>query len=165
MNKPKYIRIIKLAAVLAAIGVLACGVYTLKWHQTNEKSRISFTAFIDKVNSGEIVRVRMEGDAITAEAGSGAQFHLFRPIDADLSKLLLNKHIDLSAKPAASSSGWVQTGIFLVALVPIFFILKRLTVFNRSKAKLADGAHSQTFFTDVAGVAEAKVDLSKRSSF
>ena len=156
---------IKLAAILAAIGVLAGGAYAWNWHRTYEKSRISYTAFIDKVNAGEIVKVRMEGDAITAEAGSGAQFHLFRPMDADLSKLLLKKHIDLSAKSAASSERWVQAGLFLAMMVPLFFILKRLAVFNRSKAKLADGAQSQTFFTDVAGVDEAKVDLLETVEF
>ena len=165
MSKPNHIRILKLAAVLAAIGVLAAGAYAWKWYQANEKSKISYTAFIDKVNSGEIIKVRMEGDAITAEAGSGAQFHLFRPMDADLSKLLLKKHIDLSAKSAASSERWVQAGLFLVMMVPLFFILKRLAVFNRSKAKLADGAQSQTFFTDVAGAEEAKVDLIETVEF
>jgi len=165
MSNPKYIRILKLTAVLAAIGVLACGVYAWKWYQTNEKSRISYTAFIDKVNSGEIIKVRMEGDAITAEAGSGAQFHLFRPVDADLSQLLIKKHIDLSAKPAASSAQWVQTGFLLVMLVPLFFFLKRMSVFNRSKAKLATGSQSQTFFTDVAGVEEAKADLLETVEF
>src|SRR5512140_3853265 len=100
MTKPSYIRFLKPAAVLVVIGVLACGVYAWKLYQTNEKSRISYTAFIDKVNSGEIIKVRIEGDAITANAGSGAQFHLFRPVDADVSKLLLEKHIDLYAKPS-----------------------------------------------------------------
>jgi len=165
MSKPDYIRILKVAAVLAAIGGLACGVYAWKWYQNNEKSRISYTAFIDKVNSGEIIKVRMEGDAITAEARSGAQFHLFRPVDADLSMLLINKHIDLSAKPVASSAVWVQIVFFLVLIVPLFFIMKKMALFNRSKAKLANGAHSQTFFTDVAGVEEAKVDLLETVEF
>ena len=165
MRKPNSIQILKMAAVLAAIGVLVAGVYAWKWYQTNERSRISYTVFIDKVNSGEIIKVRMEGDAITAEAGSGAQFHLIRPMDADVSKLLLKKHIDLSAKSAASAAGWVQAGLVLVMFVPFFFILKRLAVFNRSKAKLAGGAYSQTLFTDVAGVEEAKVDLLETIEF
>jgi cell division protease FtsH len=165
MNKPKFSRIIKLVAVLAAIGVLACGAYAWNRYQTDGKNRISYTVFIDKVNAGEIVKVTMEGDAITAEAATGTQFQLFRPIDADLSKLLLAKHIDLSTKPAVSSSRWIEAGFFLVMLVPLFFIMKKLSVFNRSKAKLADGAHSQTFFIDVAGVAEAKIDLLETVEF
>ena len=138
MSKPNYSRIVKLAAVLAAIGVLACGVYAWKWYQADEKNRISYTAFIDKVNAGDIVKVRIEGDAVIAEAGSGAKFLLFRPVDAELSKLLLKKHIDLSAKPAASSSGWIEAVVFLVLIVPFFFIMKRLAVFDRSKAKLME---------------------------
>ncbi len=159
MSKSNHNRILKIAAVLAVIAVLACGVYAWKQYKTNRIIRISYTAFIDKVNSGEIVKARMQGDEITAEAGSGAQYQLFRPADADTSKLLLARHIDLSAKPAGSSEKWFLVGTSLVMLAPFFFILKRLATFNRSKAKLSDGARSQTFFTDVAGVEEAKLDL------
>src|SRR5450631_3694014 len=98
MNNPKKVRLLKLFVSLSIVGAIGYGAHEWKQHQDNEKNRISYTAFIDKVNAGDILKVRTEGDAVIAEGKSGATFLFFRPVDAELSKLLLAKHIDLSAK-------------------------------------------------------------------
>src|ERR1700687_669852 len=99
MNNSKHARLLKLFAALSVIGVIGYGMHAWSQYQVDEKNRISYTAFIDKVNAGDILKVRTEGDAITAEGKSGVKFLIFRPVDAELSKLLLAQHIDLSAKP------------------------------------------------------------------
>ena len=165
MNNPKQARLIKLFVSLSIVGVIGYGMHMWRQYQADEKNRISYTAFIDKVNAGEILKVRIEGDAIIADGKSGAKFLLFRPMDAELSKLLLEKHIDLSAKPLAAQSRWIELGFVLVVLVPVFLIMKRLAVFGRSKAKLIDGSESKTLFTDVAGAEEAKAELLETVDF
>ncbi len=165
MKNPKQIRLLKIITPLALAALLGVALYAGIHYQTVKTTHISYTAFIDKVNSGEIRKVSMEGDAITAEGRSGAQFRLFRPVDAELSKLLLAKHVELSAKPQASQAGWVELGLGLLMLVPLFFIMKRMAVFGRSKAKAIDGSQSKTFFIDVAGAEEAKADLLETVDF
>ena len=96
---------------------------------------ISYTAFIDKINSGEIRKVSLEGDTVSAEAGSGAEFKLYRPMDAELTKLLIAKHIEFSAKPQASTGLWIQLGLVFLVLAPLFFVMKRMAVFGRSRAQ------------------------------
>jgi cell division protease FtsH len=140
-------------------------VHVWRLYLANEKNRISYTTFIDKVNAGDILKVRTEGDAVTAEGKSGAKFLLFRPVDAELSKLLLAKHIDFSAKPIAAPSKWIEIGFFLVIMIPVFLLMKRLAVFSRSKAKLMDGSGAKTLFSDAAGAEEAKAELLETVDF
>ncbi|HLO27436.1 MAG TPA: ATP-dependent zinc metalloprotease FtsH [Geobacteraceae bacterium] len=165
MKNPKQARLIKLLVSLSIVAVIGYGMYVWRQYQVDEKNRISYTAFIDKVNAGDILKVRTEGDAVVAEGKSGAKFLLFRPVDAELSKLLLAKHIDLSAKPLAAQSRWIELGIFLVVLVPVFLLMKRLAVFGRSRAKLMDSSDTKTLFTDVAGAVEAKAELLETVEF
>ena len=163
--KKRQTLLLKSAVVVSLVGLITYGAYAWRQYQADEKNRISYTSFVDKINSGEIVKVGIEGDAITADGKSGAKFLLFRPMDAELSKLLLDKHIDFTAKPLSTQTSWIELGFMLVVMIPLFLIMKRLAVFGRSKAKLVDGSRSNTLFTDVAGVEEAKVDLLETVDF
>lgn len=165
MNNPKHVRLLKLFICLSIVGAIGYGVHVWRLYLANEKNRISYTTFIDKVNAGDILKVRTEGDAVTAEGKSGAKFLLFRPVDAELSKLLLAKHIDFSAKPIAAPSKWIEIGFFLVIMIPVFLLMKRLAVFSRSKAKLMDGSGAKTLFSDAAGAEEAKAELLETVDF
>ena len=165
MKNSTRILIIKLSAFLAISAFLICGILIWRHYQIQKRGRISYTVFVDKVNAGEIKSVRMEGDAITAVARSGASYELFRPMDAELSKLLLAKNIDLSAKPADSHTGRVELGIGLLMLVPLFFIMKKTGVFGGSKTRAVNPKESGTLFQDVAGAEEAKDDLVETVEF
>ncbi len=162
MNSKSRLKLFALVGIIAVIGV---GIYAWQRYQAGEKDRISYTAFIDKVNSGEVAKVRMEGDEITADGRSGAKYRLFRPLDAELSKLLLAKHIDLSAKPRSSRMGWFELAMLVIVMTSLFFVMKKVAVFGRSKAKPVDGSLSKTYFRDVAGAVEAKADLLETVDF
>jgi cell division protease FtsH len=165
MNNPKYVRLLKLLICLSIVGAIGYGTHAWRLYQANEKNRISYTAFIDKVNAGDILKVRTEGDAVIAEGKSGAKFLFFRPVDAELSKVLLAKHIDFSATPLAAQSKWIEIGFFLVVMIPVFLLMKRLAVFSRSTAKLMDGSGPKTLFSDAAGAEEAKAELLETVDF
>ena len=165
MSDPKYVRLLKFFICLSIIGAIGYGAYECRLYQANEKNRISYTTFIDKVSAGDILKVMTEGDAVMAEGKSGAKFLFFRPADAELSKLLVAKHIDFSAKPVASQSGWIEFVFFVVVMIPVLLLMKRLAVFSRSTAKLADGAGPKTLFSDAAGAEEAKAELLETVEF
>ncbi|SNB45261.1 ATP-dependent zinc metalloprotease FtsH [Geobacter sp. DSM 9736] len=165
MSVSWYVRLFKFLIVFAVVGGIAGGVYLWRNHADAAPSRISYTAFVDKVSAGEIVRVRLEGDSITAEAKGGGSFQLYRPSDADLSKLLLDRHVEFTSTPAEAKIRWFELGFILVLLVPLVFIMKRMAVFGRSKAKRIDGARTNTLFTDVAGAEEAKGELMETVDF
>lgn len=161
----KQIRLVKLVALLAVFAAVAFGTASWKEKRDEEKHRISYTTFVDKVAAGEIIKVRSEGDALTASARTGGHFIVYRPVDAELSKLLLPRHIEFVAAPPASPSHWPELGLLLLVMVPLFLIMKKLALFGRSKAKLSDSSNTNTFFTDVAGAEEAKSDLQETVEF
>jgi cell division protease FtsH len=165
MKKLKQVKLLKLFVSLSIVAMIGYGMYAWRQYQANEKNRISYTVFVDKVNAGDILKVRTEGDAVIAEGKSGAKFLLFRPVDAELSKLLLAKHIDLTAKPPSAQSRWIELGLFLVVLVPVFLVMKKLAVFGRSRTKLTDSSVTTTLFTDAAGAEEAKAELQETVDF
>ncbi|UFS70760.1 ATP-dependent zinc metalloprotease FtsH [Geomonas sp. RF6] len=156
-------RLIQLCFAVAIIGLIASG-YLYKEQRAEERSRISYTAFVDLVNVGAILSVKAEGDAITAEGKGGATYRVYRPLDADISKLLISKHIDYSAKPPAQQR-WFEIGFLLLVIGCAAWALKKFSVFGRSKATLVESAKTNTAFSDVAGAEEAKADLSETVEF
>ncbi|HBG05796.1 MAG: cell division protein FtsH [Geobacteraceae bacterium GWC2_58_44] len=159
MGNTKNMRLLVLAAVVGIAGAAWGGNYAWRHSQLNKKSQISYTAFADKVNSGAIMKVKIAGEQITAEAKSGEKFQLFLPAGAELSNLLLAKHVDFSSAPPSGEVKWFELTIILLVAVALFFMIKRYAGFGRSKARLVDASTSTTCFKDVAGAEEAKTDL------
>ena len=165
MKNKKKVRLLILLAVSALTVILAIGGFGWKLYQARQKDRISYTAFIEKVNAGAIASVAMEGDVMTATGKAGETFRLVRPADAEISKLLLAKHIDISARTMQSRTGWIELSIGLFLLVPVLFIMKRMNVLGRSRARTIDPGQTNTLFADVAGADEAKIDLIETVEF
>ncbi|HEY3423724.1 MAG TPA: ATP-dependent zinc metalloprotease FtsH [Negativicutes bacterium] len=164
MTNPKNISMFKVLTIFSFIAAIAYGIYAWRESQAEEKNRISYTSFVDQVNAGNITKVRMEGDAISADTKSGKKLQLFRPMDAELSKLLLAKHIDYSANPL-SHLRWTELVLLLVVLAPLLLVAKKIGLTGKSKVKLVDKSKTNTFFTDVAGADEAKFDLLETVDF
>lgn len=165
MNKQNKGLFFKSFIVLGIIGIIAGGVFGWQHFRTETDKSISYTAFVDKIKAGEIIEVSVAGDAITAKGKTGSTFTLFRPMDAELSALLLEKHIEYSAKPVAAQVRWVEMSLLLLLIVPLLFIMKKMTVMGRSKSRLVKASESVTCFTDVAGADEAKVELMETVEF
>lgn len=162
---PKNMRVIIPALLIMLTGTVIFGIFTWKQHQAEQKSIISYTAFMGKVAGGEIRSVTAEGNAITAVTQNGISYRLYRPLDAELSKALLEKGIDYSVKPASTSLKWLEFCFLLLLLTPVFLIMKKMAIFGKSKVKIIDVSRSNTMFSDVAGADEAKADLLEMVEF
>lgn len=156
---------ITLASAIIVIVAVISGVAAWKEHQDRKKSLISYTAFLGKIAAGEIKTVTAEGNAVTALTASGTTYTLYRPLDAELSKALVEKGIDYSAKPASSRLKWIEFCILLLLLAPVLLIMKKMALFGKSKIKIIDVSRSSTMFSDVAGADEAKSDLAEMVEF
>lgn len=165
MNKRTGKPFLRWVLVLGVIGVIAGGIYCWTRSGTGKNQEISYTSFIDRIKAGEIAEVNVAGDAITAKGKSGRTFILFRPMDADLSALLLQKHIEYSAKPMAAQVRWVEMSMLLLLIVPLLFIMRKMTVVGRTKSRLVKASESVTCFSDVAGADEAKYELMETVEF
>ena len=165
MKNRKFTTRVLLYVIAGIVVVAACSVPVWNHFKSAESATLSYTAFVNKVKAGEIVKVKIEGDAITADAKGGTQFELYRPLDAELSTLLLERGVEFSAKPAAVTFRWFEFSFILLALLPLVFIMKKMAVFGRSKVAQVDVSMTKTIFTDVAGADEAKTDLLETVEF
>ena len=159
MGNTKNMRLLTLAALLIVAGAAWGGQYAWRHSQSNKVNQISYTAFADKVNSGTILTVKLVGERITAESKTGEKFLLFLPTGAELSKLLLDKHVDFSSTPPGAQVKWFELGMILLVAIGIFLLIRRYAGFGQSRARLVDSSKSETCFKDVAGAEEAKTDL------
>ena len=124
MGSAKKCRLLILVVFLSSICGLWYGQYAWRQYQSEKDNQISYSAFVGKVNSGSILRVKIAGDQITAEGTTGHKFQLFLPAGADLPNLLLSRNVDFSSKPPGSQPKWLELSIILIVAVFLFLILR-----------------------------------------
>jgi len=165
MGNARNSRLLIVLVVASCMSAAGFGVYTWRQHQSSKGNTISYSAFVDRVNAGSVVRVKLAGDEISAEGKNGERLQLFLPAGAELPTLLLARHVDFSSIPPAAQPKWFELGIILAVAGFLFFILRRYAGFGRSRAKRVDGEVSTATFADVAGADEAKQELVETVEF
>ncbi len=146
-----------------------------------EDNNLGYSDFVVEVQNDRVSRVTIEGLIIEGERRDGTNFRTVRPNvqDPDLMADLINHNVKVIGKEPESPSLISQ---LLVAAFPILLILGIFMFFMRqmqsggggkggpmsfgkSKAKLLTGDQIDTTFSDVAGVDEAKEDVSELVEF
>ena len=146
-----------------------------------EDNNLGYSDFVVEVQNNRVSQVTIEGLIIEGERRDGTSFRTVRPNvqDPDLMADLINHNVKVIGKEPESPSLISQ---LLVAAFPILLILGIFMFFMRqmqsggggkggpmsfgkSKAKLLTGDQIDTTFSDVAGVDEAKEDVSELVEF
>ncbi|MEJ2587140.1 MAG: ATP-dependent zinc metalloprotease FtsH [Deltaproteobacteria bacterium] len=135
---------------------------------------VSYSDFLNMVESGSVNQVTIKGENISGMSSRGP-FKTYAPKDPELIKLLRDKGVQISAKPAEDSSGfqvflsWVP--MLLLIGVWIFFMRQmqagggKALSFGKSRARLMSESQEKVTFEDVAGIDEAKDELSEVVEF
>ena len=146
-----------------------------------EDNNLGYSDFVVEVQNDRVSQVTVEGLIIEGERRDGTSFRTVRPNvqDPGLMADLINHNVKVIGKEPESPSLISQ---LLVAAFPILLILGIFMFFMRqmqsggggkggpmsfgkSKAKLLTGDQIDTTFSDVAGVDEAKEDVSELVEF
>lgn len=160
----------------ATIIMVMLVLFNLFNQQPVSQEKISYSDFLHSVDKGEIVGVKIQGQTISGETISGKKFSTFAPDDPTLVPDLIKKKVEVNAEPEEEMPwymsfllGWFP--ILLIIGVWIFFMRQmqggggKALSFGRSKARLVTQETAQVTFEDVAGVNEAKEELTEVVDF
>ncbi|MDE1173779.1 MAG: ATP-dependent zinc metalloprotease FtsH [Parvibaculaceae bacterium] len=145
--------------------------------QTTSTSDISFSTFLQQVDTGNVRDVTISGNTITGHNTDNNAFSTYAPSDPSLVSRLYGKGVAINAKPADDGSpsllgilvSWFP--MLLLIAVWVFFMRQmqggggKAMGFGKSKAKLLTERHGRVMFEDVAGIDEAKDDLTEIVEF
>ena len=137
---------------------------------------IKYSEFVQQVDNGAIKQVTIQGNQIRGTLGSGQQFTTNKPEDPSLVQRLIDHHIDFNAEPADDNFNLVAILIqylpFLLLIGVWIWVIRSMQSgggkamgFGKSRAKLLTERQGRITFEDVAGVDEAKDDLSEIVDF
>jgi cell division protease FtsH len=177
--------------IIFALVLLAVNFYIgSRATQPQSRVRVPYSPFfLEQVSSGNVKEITSKGTAIqgtfrnAVTYGKSKETRRFRtevPAFADdnaLSRLLEQKGVVVNAQPLDKGAPWWQNlllgfGPTILFLLLLFFLLRRagnvqnvLGQFGRSRARRYQPSGDKVTFADVAGIDEAKAELTEVVDF
>jgi cell division protease FtsH len=146
--------------------------------QQGHMQPLSYSAFVSKVQAGDISRVTISGQLIEGQLASGGAFQTYLPMqDTKLLGLLADKKVQVTGKPPAKPSFFMQLLAnmlpFVILILIYLYFMRQMQgggkggpmSFGRSKARLLGEDQVKVTFKDVAGVDEAKLEVQELVEF
>jgi len=140
------------------------------------QERLNYSEFVTAVDAGKVKSVVIQGNDVLGKYVDGKEFRTYKPLDAMISESLLEKKVEVSARPEEEKFSWFSLFIswfplILLVGVWIFFMRQmqsgggKAMSFGKSRAKLLTEAQGRVTFEDVAGIEEAKEELEEIIQF
>ena len=144
--------------------------------QHSSQPSVTYSEFLRQAAKGEVSEVVIQGNTLTGKTTDGKSFQIYVPNDPGLVDKLIAEKVEVRAEPVEDSP-WYMTllvswfPMLLLIGVWIFFMRQmqggagRAMSFGRSRARLLNQEQGKVTFDDVAGVEEAKEELSEVVDF
>jgi len=176
-NNNKKCRNARLYALLATVVIALATAFLDQEPETQATWR--YSEFINRVKNGQVETVKLNGDRsqATATAQNGEQIQVNLPDDPQLIDILTENNVDISVQPE-NEDGFLfraLSSLFfpILLLVGLFFLLRRAQGgpgsqamnFGKSKAKVQMEPQTNVAFNDVAGIEQAKLELTELVDF
>ncbi|WP_226898574.1 ATP-dependent zinc metalloprotease FtsH [Mangrovicoccus algicola] len=145
--------------------------------QSTMSSRsISYSEFVESVESGEVNSVTLDGEKALIRGNDGQDYVAIIPQGTDITGELISKNVAVTARPQEQSGFTTLLMTFLPFLLLIgvwIYFMNRMQGggrggamgFGKSRAKLLTEKHGRVTFDDVAGIDEAKDELEEIVEF
>jgi len=142
-------------------------------------NKLIFSEFMKKVDAGEVNQVDIKGNDLVGKFKSGGQFYTYLPEYPNLVEALQEKGVEINALPLVSKSEKVIAGILgwlpFILMIGLWIFFARGATgggsrggafgFGKSRAKLLQESKTKVTFADVAGIDEAKQELTEIVDF
>ncbi|VEP14860.1 protease, ATP-dependent zinc-metallo [Hyella patelloides LEGE 07179] len=164
--------------VLLAIVVVALGTAFLD-RQPQTRQTWAYSKLIDQVENNQVETVKISADrtkaVVTDQEGNPILVNL--PNDPQLIDILMDNQVDIAVLPQGDEGVWFRalSSLFfpVLLLVGLFFLLRRAQSgpgsqamnFGKSKARVQMEPKTQVTFGDVAGIEQAKLELTEVVDF
>ncbi|MCW8827189.1 MAG: ATP-dependent metallopeptidase FtsH/Yme1/Tma family protein, partial [Gammaproteobacteria bacterium] len=170
--------IVKNVLLWVVIAVVLMSVFNNFGPQQTASSQLEYSQFINDVKQGQVKSVVIEGRNVHGYFHSNERFSTYTPDDPGLIADLLNSGVVIDARPPEKQGLLTQIFIswfpmLLLIGVWIFFMRqmqggaggKGAMSFGKSKARMLGEDSIKINFGDVAGVEEAKEEVSELVEF
>ncbi len=160
------------------IAVVLMSVFNNFSSQSSRTQKVSYSQFLQEVKQGTVKKVELQGNDILAFTEGGASFNTYNPDDRGLVGDLLNAGVEIKTGPPEERSflaslfiNWFPLFIFIGLWI---FFMRQMQgggggrgamSFGKSRARMLSEDQVKVTFSDVAGVEEAKEDVSEMVEF
>jgi cell division protease FtsH len=138
-------------------------------------SRLTFSEFMEKVESGQVRSVQIDGETLRVIGNDGQRYTSVRPYDAEIVDDLRAADVEIEVTPQERSL-LSTIGVYMLPMLLLigfwFYMINRMQGggrgamgFGKSKAKLLTERSGKVTFDDVAGIDEAKEELEEIVEF
>jgi len=165
-------------AIWGVIIVVLIGLYSMMTGGTQAAGaagQLSYSQMLTKVNAGEVKSATLRGTAVEIKDSAGKSFTALTPSNQDeLIKRLEAQGADINVKSAGGGLvGLLLNSLPILLLIGVWIFFMRQMQggargamgFGKSKAKMMTENKNRVTFDDVAGVDEAKEELTEIVDF
>ena len=145
---------------------------------TAQGNTIAYSNFLDRVDEGTVKDVNVSRDIITGTLSSGDKFRTYPVQDSGLIEKLRKAGVEVAGKPEEGPSIWMlmlyNSLPFLLFIGIAFFVLRQMQKgggaggamgFGKSRARMLTQKEGKVTFDDVAGIDEARAELTEIVEF
>jgi cell division protease FtsH len=150
--------------------------YNIFNHQQGFQKEIGYSEFLAMVEKKNVKNVNIQGQNLIVTSVSGEEYKSYAPDDAKLIETLRINGVSIQASPPAESSmlmNIVISWLPMIVLIGVWIFFMRqmqggggkAMSFGKSRARLMDNQKEKVTFEDVAGIDEAKEELTEIVDF
>ncbi|MBF0345322.1 MAG: ATP-dependent zinc metalloprotease FtsH [Nitrospirae bacterium] len=158
------------------IGGLMIVLFNLLSIQKPIQEEMIFSEFFENIEQGKVADIIIKENEISGKLKDGKTFKTYAVEYPDLIKELRNRGVKITVKPPTPNPWYINFffswgPIIFLALIWIFFMRQmqvggnKAMSFGKSKARLVSDKTNKVTFKDVAGVEEAKEEVTEIIDF